>query len=134
MPRGIYARPPLTVRFWSKVDKSADCWIWTGARNQKGYGVFWNGERTYPAHRFAYEEQHGPIPDGLVPDHLCRNRACTRPSHIEVVTNCVNILRGVGTAAMHARQTHCLRGHRLDGSRRCKACDRIRARARRVVN
>lgn len=131
------------ARFWSKVDKAGPlplwapflgpCWHWTGATSN-GYGrVRVDVDR--PAHRFAYELLVGPIPDGLVIDHLCRVRHCVNPAHLEAVTNAENILRGNGFSARHARKTHCPKGHpydeantliRADGSRNCIACGRDR--------
>jgi len=85
----------------------------------------------------AYELECGPIPDGLVLDHLCRVRACVRPGHLEAVTQRVNLLRGRTIQAANAAKTHCLRGHRFDsentyvtslGQRRCITCKRMRSR------
>jgi hypothetical protein len=78
-------------RFWKKVEKSEGCWIWTGALDKDGYGIFKIGlfadgtRRNVRAHRFAYEMEFGPIPVGLALDHLCRVRACVRPVHLEPV-------------------------------------------------
>src|SRR6185369_13442505 len=80
-------------RFWSKVDASGDCWIWRGTDDGKGYGVMHLGRTTTTAHRFAYTLLVGPIPPGLQIDHLCRNRACVNPDHMEPVTQRVNSLR-----------------------------------------
>ena len=89
------------------------------------------------AHRVAYEKAYGPIPEGLVIDHLCRNGLCVNPEHLEAVTRKENILRGEGACAQNARKTHCKRGHELipenliersDGRRDCLLCDRIRRR------
>lgn len=83
-------------RFWSHVDKSAECWLWTGAKGREGgYGHFWVAGRKVAAHRFAYELLVGPIPDGLVLDHLCRETLCVRPSHLEPVTQAENTRRGL---------------------------------------
>jgi hypothetical protein len=94
-------RPPRTLvqRFWEKVHRDGECWVWTGAiatssRGGQQYGQFWDGTqrpsgsyRTVYAHRMSYELAVGPIPDGMQLDHLCHNGLCVRPSHLRVVTN-----------------------------------------------
>lgn len=130
---------PLDVRFWKKVVKSDGCWDWAGMIDAKeGYGRFGYQGRTVSAHRVAYELTVGPIPAGLVIDHLCRNRRCVNPAHMQPVTDRENILRGIGPTAVNSAKTHCLRGHefsasntRIDrlGKRNCRACDRDSWRA-----
>lgn len=100
-----------TDRFWGRVDRSGDCWAWTGAHHVEGYGEFQMDGRRLRAHRVAWEWAHGPIPVGLEPDHLCRNRACVNPDHLELVTHRVNILRGLAPTAINAAKTECPRGH-----------------------
>ena len=124
------------ARFWSKVNKSDDCWLWTAAVDEAGYGRFGvNRESTY-AHRYSYELTKGSIPEGLQIDHLCRVRHCVKPDHLETVTQRENILRSpTGFAAVNARKTHCPRGHRysiLDnrGWRECRVCRNEQARRR----
>jgi len=91
------------------------CWKWVGSRNGNGYGNFyWNG-RLRNAHRFAYEHFVGLIPEGLEPDHLCRNRWCVNFEHLEPVTHKENSLRGKSFAAVNAVKTHCPKGHPLSG-------------------
>lgn len=115
------------------------CWEWTAARTREGYGRFGLHGRRRQAHRVVYQWLVGPVPDGMVLDHLCRNRACVRPDHLEPVTDKVNVLRGEGPAPRNASKTHCLAGHpydeentyrRPDGCRDCRACKRLRERVR----
>jgi hypothetical protein len=107
-------QPDTRARFWSHVDKSGGCWLWTSAILSNGYGRVTIGRIGLLAHRVAYEFEMGPIPDGLTIDHLCRVRHCVNPAHLEAVTNGENIRRGFSPLALRARQTHCLRGHPFD--------------------
>lgn len=131
----------LDERFWSKVKITDTCWIWTGARNTWGYGHLWaGGQRWVAAHRLAFEQMVGPIADGLTIDHLCRNRACVRPEHMEPVSLRTNILRSpISVFAARAAASHCIHGHPLsgdnvyvrpNGTRACRTCRRARDRAR----
>ena len=113
-----FGDPRLPARFWAKVHVLDDgCWEWTGVTTHDGYGQFGVGsrhddtDRKVYVHRWAYESLVGPIPSPLSLDHLCRNRACANPSHLEPVTIRENILRGNGLAARQARRTHCPYGH-----------------------
>lgn len=131
----VLRRKPTSIeRFWAKVDKSGECWLWTGCLNRDGYGHISDGSL---AHRFSYEIHVGPIPDGLTIDHLCRSRACVNPDHLEPVTLRTNILRGTSPSAVNAVKTHCKNGHPFDsantrilpeGWRRCRLCERDRSR------
>lgn len=130
-----------TDRFLDKIrDGEGGCWEWTGHIKPNGYGQVRVGNRKHNVHRLAYEVLVGPIPPGLVIDHLCRNRRCLRPDHLEPVSQRVNVLRGEGPAARNARSTHCVRGHTFDavntyvrpnGSRDCRSCNADRNRRRR---
>lgn len=123
------------------------CWVWRGALKD-GYGRFTYEGRTYRAHRVAYEAFVGEIAEHdangkvLVLDHKCRNRACTNPEHVEIVTQRVNILRGANHVAARARVTHCPAGHAYDEAntyrddlnrRYCRTCRRERARNKRAA-
>jgi len=94
-----------------------DCWIWQGSimRGHKGertYGRLMIGTKSVLAHRASYEAFVGPIPEGLEIDHLCRNKACIKPNHLEAVTRRVNLMRaGTGLGAVAAKKTHCPKGH-----------------------
>lgn len=123
-----------------RVDEATECWDWAAHRMKNGYGVFWSrdGEesRNWLAHRFSFQLFVGTIPDGLVIDHLCRNRACVNPAHLEPVTYRENTRRGFNPAADNARKTHCVHGHEFTPantqrilqrgiwSRRCATCNR----------
>jgi len=101
-------------RFWAKVNKTDSCWLWTGYCNPKGYGRFTENYNPIFAHRWSYEKFIGPIPEGLVIDHLCEVKNCVNPEHLEPVTNKINLNRGkVGqkNAARHRSKTHCRNGH-----------------------
>jgi hypothetical protein len=106
--RGLRRKRPLADRLWAKVEK-ADvdaCWEWTGSRTPHGYGQIREsgvGSALVHAHRVAYEAAVGPIPEGLEIDHLCRNRACCNPAHLEPVTHQENIQRGYDRAMADRR-------------------------------
>ena len=96
------------------------CWDWEGHKDKRaGYAKFSKRvpgvkySKSFKAHRYAYEQFVGPIPEGAVLDHLCRNRGCVNPWHTEPVTQAVNIARGEGFGGVNARKTHCLKGHEL---------------------
>lgn len=126
----------IKERLLSKVDTTDPdkCWTWQGSTKPQGYGnisLIVNGAKSsYRVHRVSYEAFIGPIPVGLTLDHLCRNRACINPSHLEPVSLKENILRGQTLAAAQAQQTHCKKGHPLSGGnlriyrghRHCRAC------------
>ena len=124
--------PPPLERFWNQVVKTNTCWFWTGTIHLLGYGrVRWMG-RQRQAHAVAYELLGGIIPEGMEIDHLCRNRACVNPTHLEPVTHHTNVLRGEAGKYL-AKRTHCKRGHPFDllntrfdkrGSRICRTCMR----------
>lgn len=119
-------------RFWMKVSVRSDdaCWIWCAA-SVDGYGSFKNGTRSVAAHRFAWEDKNGLIPNGLVIDHLCRNTLCVNPLHMEPVSIGENVRRGLKTYALRST---CKHGHditdpanvkvRPSGRRECRVCAR----------
>ena len=124
-----------------RVQKNSEtgCWEWMGALNAYGYGVFNLDKRYWYAHRYFYVQAKGEIPAGFDRDHLCRNRKCCNPEHLEAVDRRTNLLRGDTVTASNAAKDACPRGHaydttntihrktRLGGSARfCRQCRRER--------
>lgn len=136
------------ARFWSKValPNEQGCMLWLKATDKDGYGVFGTTSGQRRAHRVSYELAYGPIPDGLVIDHVrakgCTNTNCVAPAHLEAVTQAENVLRSRGLPAIHAAKTHCHRGHAFDEkntyrylrrgrpARNCRACAAARKRGK----
>lgn len=134
-------RTPVLERFLSKikVNEITECWEWTDSLNKRGYGRLGIGStkdgsrRKILAHRFSYEWFIGPIPEGLEPDHLCRNSSCVNPDHLEIVTHLENSLRGIAGIVNSIRMTRvvCSKGHNdwytaPSGERTCRVCRRER--------
>jgi hypothetical protein len=117
----------------------AACWEWLGAKTHNGYGQVWGGHDrgTARVHRVVFELTRGPIPEGLVVDHLCRNRACCNPEHLELCTQGDNARKAPDAPFwVRKRATHCERGHVFDeantlttttGHRECRTCRALRA-------
>jgi hypothetical protein len=127
------------ARFMSRVRRDVDCLVWTGRLDKDGYGFFYLRRKTRRAHRVAWYDMHGEIPDGMVINHVCRNRACVNAQHLQVVTIRENTLKDSTTvSAINARKTHCKRGHPFDrvypksggpGSQRyCSICEAAKSR------
>lgn len=136
MGRTMYAAD-LPGRFWSRVNKTDGCWLWTGTMNKFGYGVVSVDNRHVMAHRVALTLSGYSLDPDLTVDHLCRVRACVRPDHLEQVSMRENLLRGNTITSANAAKTECPQGHPLDGvrvravvERYCKECDRQSARRR----
>jgi hypothetical protein len=136
-------------RFWAKVDKSGDCWLWTGSIKDSGYGYFWWNKKRWLAHRWLYIQLIGMDDQQMDLDHTCHNdtgcklnsdcphRRCVNPAHLEPVTHVENCLRGDSPLADYARKTHCPKGHEYteentrvskNGGRACRECHRTHVR------
>lgn len=129
-------------RFWkyALIVPFCECWEWIGCKAVNGYGVIRSRGKNYLAHRFSYEISVGPIADGMMIDHKCRNRACVNPSHLRQVTHFQNnVENSVSMSAKNKQKTHCKRGHefnevntyfRKSGARFCRPCGAIYQNAR----
>lgn len=104
----------FSKRFIDKIEHPTACWNWKGAIKKEprgGHARIAVGGKAKLAHRMVYEIFYGKIPQELEIDHLCRNRRCVNPLHLEAVTHRENVLRGEGFAAKNAKKTHCPKGH-----------------------
>jgi hypothetical protein len=114
------------------------CWLWTAYVAPHGYGTFRLGGRMMLAHRAAYELLRRPLTESFEVDHLCRNRTCVNPEHLEEVVRDTNWRRSDAVTRKYSDQTHCKRGHAFDEAntyrygtgRICRACRRMYARQR----
>jgi len=118
--------------FWAKVDKTPGCWNWTAAKDRDGYGV-WSVRqegklKQYRVHRISLMQTHNGLDESLTVDHLCKNKACLNPEHLEQVTLAENIRR---STSFNGSKTHCNNGHEFTAEntylrrgthRSCKAC------------
>lgn len=133
-------------RFWAKVDKDGPipekrpelgpCWMWTGG-TAEGYGMFWLNGTNLHAHIVSFTWAKGEIPEGQERDHLCRNRPCVNPDHLQAVSHWINTARGEGPAAQNLAKTHCgtcgaefndENTYYYQGGRYCRPCMRRRNR------
>jgi hypothetical protein len=136
VPRWLTLRDKLFLL--SRIDPKTKCWIWEGKRLPAGYGILWDPEKetNVYVHRLSFEMFKGTIENEI--DHLCRNRACWHPDHLEDVSHRENLSRGNTFTARNLAKDTCKYGHKYDainyrGNRRCKTCEREFARKYRLL-
>lgn len=127
-------------KVYDQLKQVGDCWEWQGPRQKYGHGQVWLAGRTRPAYRVVWEDFHGPVPDGLELDHLCRNPPCCNPEHLEPVSHAENMRRG---SQSFDNRSHCLSGKhettpqnlitRSDGRQQCRPCRAENKRRRRAL-
>lgn len=134
--RGHNNRRPASERFWSFVQKTDECWLWIGGKNNAGYGRLSVEGRAILAHRFSWELARGPIPPDRELDHLCRTPACVSPDHLEPVPHSENMRRGFWGMKRLCPEGHPYshREERGKRGRRCRVCRRRAAHQRYAAN
>lgn len=130
------------TKFWNQVDKSGECWLWTGCRDDQGYGRTWADGKSTNTHRLAYRLAHGEIPESAYVLHSCDNPPCVNPAHLRIGTQLDN-MRDRSERGRHynVKKTECIHGHPLDeantyvtpnGRRNCRTCRAEASRAQRA--
>ena len=129
-------------KFWSRVKKTENCWLWTGTHVEQGYGYFSLRGKSVLAHRFSYQLKFGNIPAGLQLDHTCRVKDCVNPAHLEAVTHSENQRRKWGYRN-NTPKTKCVRNHPLNkesiyvdkrGRKSCKSCKALSSKQYQLRN
>lgn len=121
------------ILFMRKVEKVDGCWLWRGCVSSNGYGIVNRNKKNILVHRYSYSHYKGPIPEGLVIDHLCRNKLCVNPDHLEAVTIGENVLRGPSIVGKKRGRLACPNGHTYTpesvylyrGYRVCRHCRKL---------
>lgn len=127
--RNLSPKERAINRFWRDTKKTDTCWLWLNKKNHGGYGVIFAEGKNQLVHRYAWRLMRGPIERPLTLDHLCRNKLCVNPDHLEPLSSRDNTLRGYNPAANNRRKTHCIRGHLLSGVN--LVCEKNRGNPRR---
>jgi hypothetical protein len=131
--RGAWSGLPLELEYRIMPEPNSGCWLWIGGLTTNGYGKITHARKRFAVHRVVYKLTRGDINPALEIDHLCRNRCCCNPQHLELVTSRINLLRGDGVGGKNYRKTRCKNGHELiapniypnSRKRRCIICSRV---------